>query len=51
MIDLDMYLNSSFVYRDNGIRFGFIDRNSLCVYMFQDQTLMAGKASTFMRLI
>ncbi len=51
MIDYSMNLNSSFVYRDRGIRSGFINRNGLRIYMFQDQMLMAEESSTFIRMI
>ena len=51
MIDYDMDLNSSFVYRDRGIRSGFLDRNGLRIYMFQDQMLMAEESSTFIKMI
>ena len=51
MIDYDMDLNSSFVYRDRGIRSGFLNRNGLRIYMFQDQMLMAEESSTFIKMI
>ena len=51
MIDYSMDLNSSFVYRDRGIRSGFLNRNGLRIYMFQDQMLMAEESSTLIRMI
>ncbi len=51
MIDYSMDLRSSFVYRDRGIRSGFINRNGFRIYMFQDQMLMAEESSTFIRMI
>ena len=42
---------SSFVYRDRGIRSGFLNRNGLRIYMFQDQMLMAEESSTFIKMI
>jgi hypothetical protein len=51
MIDYGMEMNSSFVYRDRGIRSGFMNRNGLRIYMFQDQMLMAEESSTFIRII
>jgi transposase len=51
MIDYNMDLSSSFVYRDRGIRSGFLNRNGFRIYMFQDQTLMSEESSTFIRMI
>ncbi len=50
-IDLRLDLGSSFVYRDRGIRSGFLSRNGFRIYMFQDQMLMAEESSTFIRMI
>ena len=51
MIDYSMDLGSSFVYRDRGIRPGFLNRNGFRIYMFQDHMLMAGESSTFIWMI
>ena len=51
LIDYNMGLNSSFFYRDRGIRSGFLNRNGLRIYMFQDQMLMAEESSTFIKMI
>ena len=51
VIDYRMDLGSSFVYRDRGIRPGFLNRNGFRIYMFQDQILMAEESSTFIRMI
>lgn len=51
IIDYSMDLGSSFVYRDRGIRSGFLNRGGLRIYMFQDQMLMAEESSTFIRMI
>ena len=44
-------MKSSFVYRDRGIRSGFLNRDGLRIYMFQDQMLMAEESSTFIKMI
>ena len=46
-----MDMRSSFVYRDRGIRSGFLNRDGLRIYMFQDQMLMAEESSTFIKMI
>jgi transposase len=46
-----MDLNSSFIYRDRGIRSGFMNRDGLRIYMFQDQMLMAEESTTFIKMI
>ncbi len=51
MIDYTMEMRSSFVYRDRGIRSGFLNRDSYRIYMFQDQMLMAEESSTFIKMI
>jgi len=51
IIDYNMEMKSSFVYRDRGIRSGFLNRDGLRIYMFQDQMLMAEESSTFIRMI
>ena len=51
IIDYGMPLGSSFVYRDRGIRCGFLNRDGFRIYMFQDQMLMAEESSTFIKLI
>jgi transposase len=51
VIDYRMDPRSSFVYRDSGIRPGFLNRNGFRIYMFQDQILMAEESSTFIRMI
>ena len=51
MIDYNMGMSSSFVYRDRGVRSGFLNRDDLRVYTFQDQMLMAEESSTFIRMI
>jgi len=51
MIDYSINLRSSFVYRDRGIRSGFLNRDSYRIYMFQDQMLMAEESSTFIKMI
>ncbi len=51
IIDYGMDMRSSFVYRDRGIRSGFLNRDGLRIYMFQDQMLMAEESSTFIKMI
>ena len=51
IIDYGMEMKSSFVYRDRGIRSGFLNRDGLRIYMFQDQMLMAEESSTFIKMI
>ena len=51
MIDYSMDPGSSFVYRDRGIRSGFLNRNGFRIYMFHDQMLMAEQSATFIRMI
>jgi transposase len=51
IIDYDMEMRSSFVYRNRGIRSGFINSKGLRIYMFQDQMLMAEESSTFIKMI
>ena len=51
IIYYSMDLGSSFVYRDRGIRSGFLSRNGFRIYMFQDQMLMAEESSTFIKMI
>ena len=51
IIDYGMEMGSSFVYRDRGIRSGFMNRDGLRIYMFQDQMLMAEESSTFIKMI
>ena len=51
VIDYSMDLNSSFVHMGRGIRSGFLNRNGLRIYMFQDQMLMAEESSTFIGMI
>ena len=49
--DYGMEMGSSFVYRERGIRSGFLNRDGLRIYMFQDQMLMAEESSTFIKMI
>lgn len=51
IIDYDMEMRSSFVYRNRGIRSGFINSKGFRIYMFQDQMLMAEESSTFIKMI
>ena len=51
IIDYGMDMRSSFVYRDRGIRSGFLNRDGLRIYMFQDQMLMAEESSTVIKII
>ena len=51
IIDYGMEMGSSFVYRERGIRSGFLNRDGLRIYMFQDQMLMAEESSTFIKMI
>lgn len=51
MIDSTMGMRLSFVYRDRGIRSGFLNRDSYRIHTFQDQMLMAEESSAFIRMI
>ena len=51
IIDYSMDLGPSFVYRDRGIRSGFLNRNGFRIYMYLDKMLMAEESSTFIKMI
>ena len=51
IIDYSIDLGSSFVYRDRGIRSGFLNRNGFRIYMYLDRMLMAEESSTFIKMI
>ena len=51
IIDYGMDMRSSLVYRDRGIRSGFLNRDGLRIYLFQDQMLMVEESSTFIKMI
>ena len=51
IIDYSIDLGSSFVYRDRGIRSGFLNRNGFRIYMYLDKKLMAEESPTFIKLI
>jgi transposase len=51
LIDYDMKLDASFMYRDRGILCGFTNHDGHRIYIFQDQPLMAEESSNFISMI
>ena len=51
LINYRMNLRSSFMYRDRGIRCGFINHEGYRIYQFQDQSLIAEESNNFISMI
>ena len=51
LINYDMKLDTSFMYRDRGILCGFTNHEGYRIYIFQDQSLMAEESSNFISMI